>query len=230
MNFESASAANSLTSFYPQDISVSEMYQLLIGTIVPRPIAFVSTCGQDGSINLAPFSFFNAIQSNPPALMISISQKRDGSDKDTLRNIRETGEFVVNGTNESLAAAVARCGATYPYGVSEMSQVGLTALPSIKVRPPRVQECLTQIECELMKLVNINEGTPFENERGSSIMVIGRIVALHIRSEMITDGKVVSRALKPLARLGGNDYCTIGEIITEPIPSLSIPSLPILTL
>src|SRR5690349_10987328 len=109
-------------------------YKIMIGAVVPRPIAFVSTINSAGTGNLAPFSFFNAVSSDPPCLAFSITRKRDGSKKDTLRNIEETRGFVVNTVSEWMADPMNQSSADYPYGVDEMAKVGLTALPSTRVK------------------------------------------------------------------------------------------------
>src|ERR1041385_6890840 len=132
-----------------------EIYRLMIDCIVPRPIAFVSTLSAEGVGNLAPFSFFNGVSSEPPTLVFSISRKRDGGKKDTLVNIESTPQFVVNLVTEPMAAPMHQTSADYPYGVDEMAKVGLTPVPSTRVRPPRVGESPVQMECELFSLHEI---------------------------------------------------------------------------
>lgn len=198
----------------PSQISQQEMYKLMIGAIVPRPIAFVSTVGLNGITNVAPFSFFNGISSNPPCLMISVSGKSSGEVKDTLRNIQETKQFVVNSANEWLIEPLVHCAASYPYGVSEFDKVGLTAVPSVKVTPPRVKESAVQFECELLKTVEIGDGS-----NGSTTVVFGRIVLVHIDKEAYESGRVNPDRLKPIARMGGIGYAKIGEIFNLPVPA-----------
>jgi flavin reductase (DIM6/NTAB) family NADH-FMN oxidoreductase RutF len=202
-----------LATVDPAQVSQQEMYKLLIGAVVPRPIAFVSTIGQDGSTNLAPFSFFNAVASNPPCLMISIAQKGSGEIKDTLRNIQETKQFVVNSANEWLIEPLVHCAATYPYGVSEFEKVGLTAQPSVKVKPPRVKEAAVQFECELYKTLEIGEGAP-----GSTVVVFGRVVLAHIDQQAYKNGRVDYSRIRSIARLGGSSYAKVKDLFEIPVP------------
>jgi flavin reductase (DIM6/NTAB) family NADH-FMN oxidoreductase RutF len=204
-----------LTTIDPAQISQQEMYKLLTGAVVPRPIAFVSTIGKDGSTNLAPFSFFNAVASNPPCLMISVARKSTGEIKDTLRNIQETGQFVVNSANEWLIEPLVHCAATYPYGVSEFEKVGLTALPALKVKAPRVKEAAVQFECELYKSVEIGDGGP-----GSTVAVFGRIVLAHIDKEAYKNGRVDYSRIASIARLGGISYAKVKDLFDLPVPPI----------
>lgn len=199
----------------PTTVSVPEMYKILIGAVTPRPIAFVSTVSSNGAGNLAPFSFFNAISSNPPTLMISVSRKPSGERKDTLRNIEETGQFVVNSANEWLIEPLVHCAASYPHGVDEMREVGLTPEPSLKVKPPRVKESAVSFECELLKLVEIGDGG-----RGSSVAVFGRVVMAHISKDAYVGGKVLTEKLKMIGRLGGTSYAKLGEFFDIPVPEV----------
>ena len=123
-----------------QSLTTRDKYRLLVELIVPRPIALVSTRSKDGLDNLAPFSFFNAVSSNPATLMISVARRLDGSKKDTLRNIEETGELVINTSSSWMVGPITHAGANYPYGVSELKEIGLTPLQSTKVAPLRVKE------------------------------------------------------------------------------------------
>jgi len=192
--------------FDPSKLSVPEMYRLMIDAIVPRPIAFVSTQGKDGKNNLAPFSYFNAVSTNPPCVMLCLTHKREGGVKDTLRNILETKQFVVNSANEWLAEAVNQCSAEYPYGVDEMQKTGLTPIASVKVHPPRVSESAVQLECELYKTLQFGEG------HGSSTLVFGKILMLHVRDDLYQKGRINIAEYKPLARLGGQSYAKLGEV------------------
>ena len=202
-----------LATIDPAQISQQEMYKLLTGAVVPRPIAFVSTMGKDGSTNLAPFSFFNAVASAPPCLMISVARKSTGEIKDTLRNIQETGQFVVNSANEWLIEPLAHCAATYPYGVSEFEKVGLTALPAVRVKPPRVKEAAVQFECELYKSVDIGDGGP-----GSTVVVFGRVVLAHIDRQAYKNGRVDYNRIRSMARMGGIAYAKLTDLFEIAIP------------
>src|SRR5512139_3828236 len=132
-------AANDLISIVPTDLHPRDAYRLLISVVIPRPIGWASTIGADGSLNLAPFSFFNAVSNMPLTVMISVGQ-RTGHPKDTLRNARETGEFVINIVNAELAEAMNQTSGEWPYDVNEFDRAGVTPAPSVDVRPPRVAE------------------------------------------------------------------------------------------
>ena len=154
------------TQFDPQILGQRETYKLLIGCVVPRPIAWVSTIDLAGVLNLAPFSFFNAIGSNPPAISISISYADAANPrKDTLRNISDTGEFVVNIVDEDLAQAMNATSANYPPNVDEFEIAGLSAAPCIAVRPPRVDGAPVSLECKLFTLVPVGQGPGRSEER-----------------------------------------------------------------
>src|SRR6516165_10485734 len=131
----------------PAAISPHDAYQLMISCIIPRPIAFVTTLSRDGISNLAPFSFFNGVTSDPPILSIAVGTKRDGSKKDTWRNIEDTGEFVVNVVVPELMDAVIIGARELPHNVSELDLAKLATLPSARVRPPRVADSPVQMEC-----------------------------------------------------------------------------------
>jgi flavin reductase (DIM6/NTAB) family NADH-FMN oxidoreductase RutF len=192
-----------------------EAYRLLISGIIPRPIAFVSTRSSAGINNLAPFSFYCGVSSNPPCLAISIARKPDGSKKDTLRNIEETKQFVVNSSHEWLAEPLVHCAATYPYGVDEMEKVGLTALQSLRVLPPRVAESALHYECELYKTVEVGDGGP-----GSSTLVLGKILHCHVSSHLYANGRIDFANFQPLSRLGGISYAALGDVFELEIPKV----------
>jgi flavin reductase (DIM6/NTAB) family NADH-FMN oxidoreductase RutF len=196
-------------------LAAPEAYRLLISGIVPRPIAFVSTRSNSGINNLAPFSFYCGVASNPPCLAISIARKPDGTKKDTLRNIEETGSFVVNSSHDWLAEPLVHCAASFPYGVDEMQKVGLTPLPSVRVLPPRVAESALQYECELYKSVEVGDGSP-----GSATLVLGRVLHCHVSSHLYINGRIDFANLRPLSRLGGISYATLGDIFELEIPKL----------
>jgi flavin reductase (DIM6/NTAB) family NADH-FMN oxidoreductase RutF len=187
---------------------------------VPRPIALVSTISPEGKGNLAPFSFFNGVASDPPTLVISVSAKRDGTRKDTLRNIEANRQFVVNMASEWMVEPMHETSAEYPYGVDEMSKVGLTPLASIRVAPPRVLESPVQLECELHSMVEIGEGT-----QGSSTLVIGRILVIHVADTAYDPAtrRVRVEDLRPISRLGGAQYARTSGFFEIPRPKLPEP-------
>ncbi len=199
----------------PQEISTRERYQLLTGSLLPRPIAFVSTQNRAGETNLAPFSFFNGVSSNPPCISIAIARNRDGSKKDTLINIEETKEFVVNGASIAMSEALVETAASYPYGESEIETCGFTPVPAVRVSPPRIAEALMHYECRLLQTVTIGDGSP-----GSSTLVIGEIVQMHFEDSIFHDGRITLESLNPLSRLGGDDYASSTLVLSKAIPRL----------
>ena len=175
--------------------------RVLTGVVVPRPIAFVSTVSEDGIVNLAPFSFFNAVAYSPPTLVLGISRQADWKEKDTLSNIEATGEFVVNVVSDEIAAAMNATAAEFPADVDEFEISGLTPAPSEAVRAPRVDESPVSMECRLDQVVQI--GDP---ESGNGL-VIGHIILMHVRDDIINGHRIDHDLLKPVGRLAGNMYC-----------------------
>jgi flavin reductase (DIM6/NTAB) family NADH-FMN oxidoreductase RutF len=199
----------------PSVLGTTGTYKLLIGAIVPRPIAFISTMSPEGVGNLAPFSFFNGVSSDPPCLMVSITRKNSGEKKDTLRNIEATGQFVVNTVSDWMAEAMNQCSGEYPYGVDEMEKVGLTPLPSTIVRPSRVRESPVHFECELYKAVEVGEARV-----GAATVVIGRIVRVHVLADAYEGGRIRIERLRPLSRLAGFGYGLTDGIFDIPRPKV----------
>jgi flavin reductase (DIM6/NTAB) family NADH-FMN oxidoreductase RutF len=195
-------------------ISTQAAYNLQIGSIVPRPVAWVSTVNGSGLPNLAPFSYFNGICSNPPALLFCPVNHPDGREKDTLRNIREIGDFVVNIATESLVFAVNHTAAEYPSEISEFAAAGLTALPGVVVKAPRVAESPIQLECRLIQIVAVGTGG------NSGHVVIGRIVYGHFHPTVYQDGRVLLDMLKPIARFAGTTYGPVRDTFDLPRPAI----------
>ena len=190
-----------------KDLSGRARYEWMIRAIVPRPIAFVSTVSAGGAPNLAPFSYFNGVTGRPPVVSIAIGNRRGGARKDTLRNIEETGELVINAVTEEIAQPMADCGPDWPPGVDEFAVAGLTGVPSDLVRPPRVAESPLAMECRLYRLV------PVEN---TATLVLAEILRIHAREEILTDGLPDPAKFRPLGRLGGDDYAGLGPIVAFP--------------
>jgi flavin reductase (DIM6/NTAB) family NADH-FMN oxidoreductase RutF len=186
----------------PAALSSRESYQLMISCIIPRPIAFVTTLSRDGISNLAPFSFFNGVSSDPPVLSIAVATKRDGSKKDTWRNIEETGEFVVNVVVTELMDAVIVGAREMPHNVSELEASGLQAAPSAIVKPPRLAESPINLECRLLRIVEV-EGTG---------LILGRVVMVHAKDEILVGGRVDPRRLSFVGRLGDDLYCRVSDL------------------
>ncbi|OAB59414.1 hypothetical protein AY599_00340 [Leptolyngbya valderiana BDU 20041] len=193
----------------PQDLPASDRYKLLIGMIVPRPIAFVSTISADGRTNLAPFSFFCGVGSEPMMLAFCPASDAAGEDKDTLRNARleedgGTGEFVVNVVTEAMARQVAACAEPLPHGQSEFEFSGLTPIASSVVKPPRVAECPAAFECVTRQVVRTNPGVP-----SSGNLVLGEVVRVHAAEGLVNDRHHTDPAkLAAFGRMGGPSYCT----------------------
>lgn len=197
-----------MTGIDVSKLAAQDAYKLLLGSVAPRPIAWVSTISAAGVTNLAPFSFFNAICSNPPAVLFCPSNPVDREVKDTLRNVRETRQFVVNIVNEANVEKANLTSATCPYGVSEFAEVGLTPLESMVVLPPRVAESPIHLECELIQVVEVGEPAV-----GSGNVVIGRLVYAHVAEEAWNGARhhIDIGKIKPVARLAGNEYTPVRE-------------------
>ncbi len=194
-------------------LSPRDAYGWMTQAITPRPIAWVSTVSPAGAPNLAPFSFFQAVCSNPPTLMFVPTNTRDGAKKDTLRNIEAVPEFVVNLVPFALAEAMNATAATLPYGVNEFTHAGVAAAASTKVRPPRVAASPVALECTLDRIVTIGSGA------GAGNVVFGRIVALHIDDSVLADGRIDPAKLDLVARLSGDLYMRTGDIFTVTRPA-----------
>jgi flavin reductase (DIM6/NTAB) family NADH-FMN oxidoreductase RutF len=187
----------------PAELPHREFYRLLIGAVGPRPIAWVSTLDRDGQLNLAPFSFFNCITSKPPLLGFSPGLRKIGDDshqKDTLSNIRETREFVVNVVTYELAEQMNLTSGEYPPEINEFELAKLTTASSEKVKPPRVAESPVNFECKLERIID------FGTEWPSSSLVIGEIVSIHMNETVLKEGRFDPNALDLIGRMGGNQY------------------------
>jgi flavin reductase (DIM6/NTAB) family NADH-FMN oxidoreductase RutF len=193
------------------DLSRLERYKLLIGLVIPRPIAWVSTWSENGVANCAPYSFFNVFSEDPPLCMVSFGLRSDGRIKDSLRNIRRTGEFVVNLVDETAANAMHLSSEEFPPEVSEFEQAGLTTAPAALVQHPRIAEAAASLECRVYQRLEIGPGREF---------VIGEILLAHAREGVIDPKtKRISEVLyRPIGRLFGNRYCTTRERFNLPGP------------
>ena len=198
-----------MVSLNPADCDLRQIYKLMTGLIVPRPVALVSTVDRAGVVNLAPFSAFCGAGSNPPAVLFCPAL-REGGDaetglypemrKDTLRNVEETGEFVVNVVNEAIAAAANESAAAVPPDVDEFRLAGLTPIPSEAVQPPRVAESPAQMECKLLQVIYVGR-TP-----GAGVIVLGEVVRFHVRQELISDYRIDPAGLDAVGRMAGNTW------------------------
>ena len=190
-------------------LTASQRYKLLIGGIVPRPIAFVSTVSVSGQSNLAPFSFFAGVCSDPMTLLFCPANAPDGGEKDTLRNAAPpaeggTGEFVVNVAVEAYANRVAAAAEPLPSSRSEFDFIELTRADAAMVKPPRVAESPVAYECRTIQVIRLNPGAP----AGGNI-VIGEVVHVFVRDDLIDDRlRIDADALRAIGRMGGLSYCT----------------------
>ena len=196
----------------PESLEVRERYALMIGMIQPRPIAWVSTISPDGAPNLAPFSFFTGICANPMTVCFSPVNDRHGKKKDTLLNVEATGQFVVNLATEATAEKMNQTSAPYPYGVSEFEKAGLTALPSVKIKAPRVAESPAAYECELLQIVRLGDGPLAGN------LVIGKVVRIHCDDRIYNSGKIRHQDLKTIGRMEGAWYSRTSDAFELPRP------------
>lgn len=201
-------------------IAAREVKPSLFNSIVaPRPIGWISSIDPKGRVNLAPFSYFNGISPAPPMVMFTCNAPADRPEKDTVSNIRQVPEFVVNFVSFEFREKMNLTSATVPAGTDEFSIAGLTTLPSLHVRPPRVAGVPAHLECRLVQVVDIEPQGP--GERRSSV-VIGRVIGVHIDDRYVTpDGRFDSMAANPLVRLGGFTYGTVGHTFEMGRPELN---------
>ena len=193
----------------PDSLPWQSLYKIFIGSVVPRPIGWVSTLDAMDQPNLAPFSFFNAVCANPPHLLFCpMVRGMDRSSKDTLNNVRATGEFVINIVTEELAEAMNITATELPPGINEFERANLQSAPSVVVRPPRVAESPVHFECKLAQIIDLGDGGP-----GSGSIVIGRVVHVHVDERVLIDGdKIDLLELKPIGRLAGFGYTRVTDL------------------
>ena len=177
--------------------------------IAPRPIGWISTMSSDGVVNLAPYSFFNGVSTAPPVVMFASNGAGPAGEKDSRRNCKETGEFVVNIATFALREQVNQTSAPVPPEVDEMKLAGLTAMPSTNVAVPRVKESPINLECVFLKEVELPAVHP-----GKNAMILGQVVGVHIDDEVLTDGLVDIAKLKPIARMGYRDYAVVDSVFS----------------
>ncbi|AIQ57969.1 flavin reductase family protein [Paenibacillus borealis] len=192
-----------MISIDPQHNTERDNYKLLVGSIIPRPIAFVTTMSEEGILNGAPFSYFNIVSSNPPMISISI-QHAAGQSKDTARNIKQTKEFVVHIVDQQNVGQVNITAAPLPPDQSEISLAGLTPVDSLQIAVPGVKEAKVRMECLLEHCV----------ELPNNDLIIGRIVQFHMDEDIYEQGRIDPVKLGAVSRLAGNNYAGVGEIFT----------------
>jgi flavin reductase (DIM6/NTAB) family NADH-FMN oxidoreductase RutF len=194
-----------MLSIDPAQHQPRQVYKIMTGIIVPRPIALVSTVDGNGVANLAPFSFFCGVGSVPPTLLFCPALRAtEGADhtprKDTLRNVEETGEFVVNVVSDTIAAAANAAAAEVPPDVDEFQLSGLTPVASTVVRPPRVAESPAQMECKLLQVIYTS------HKPGGGVVVLGEIVRFHVRQDLMDDFRIDPAGLDAVGRMAGNTW------------------------
>jgi len=196
-----------MLSFDPTECQTRQVYKLMTGMIVPRPVALVSTISRDGVLNLAPFSFFSGVGANPPTVLFcpalrdgNSSSPDTGQPKDTLRNVEETGEFVINVVSETIADATNLSASEVPFEVDEFDLSGLTSVPSLAVRPPRVAESPAQMECKLLQVIYTSHAPR------SGVIVLGQIVRFHVREDLVDNFRIDPTGLDALGRMAGNTW------------------------
>jgi flavin reductase (DIM6/NTAB) family NADH-FMN oxidoreductase RutF len=196
----------------PKQQTKQENYKLLIGSVLPRPIAFVTSLAPDGTVNAAPFSFFNVLASEPPLIGFSCLRKPGGKRKDTAHNIAIQKEFVVHVVDEENVALVNETAVEFPTEMSEVEMVGFHMAPSHRVRVPRLVESKIQMECRLSQILELggNDGVP------NADLIIGEVVQFHIDDVLYYSGKIDTGRLKPVGRMAGTTYCKIGETFSMP--------------
>lgn len=183
----------------PETLNERDVYKLLTGSVVPRPIAWVSSRAPDGTLNLAPFSYFMAVAPAPPTVAVSVGY-RSGHPKDTLYNIQTSGEFVINVVVDENVEQMNLTSGSYPAEVDEFQVAGLTPVPSVKVGVPRVAEAPIQMECRLQQIIPIGE------PEVSNGLVIGRVVYWHVRDDLYDHGRIDLAKLHAVGRLAGDWY------------------------
>lgn len=185
--------------------------------VVPRPIGWITTRSKAGIVNLAPFSFFNLVSERPPLVIFCPNGPHaEGGEKDSLRNVRETGVFVVNLATYDLRDQMNASAALLPRAIDEFAYAGLTPEPGRLVDLPRVKESPLHLECRLERIIDL----PGEQDGVPNHMILGRVLGINIADEMIEDGKVKAERLKPIARLGYMDYAVVLETFTMPRPAV----------
>jgi flavin reductase (DIM6/NTAB) family NADH-FMN oxidoreductase RutF len=189
----------------PQEVPMSRMHALLLGSVIPRPIAFASTVDRDGNVNLSPFSYFNCFGANPPVLIFSPARRgRDNTTKHTYENILEVPEVVIHIVNYPIVQQMSLASSEYPRGVNEFVKAGFTAVPSLKVTPPRVKEAPVAFECKVMQVI------PTGEKGGAGNLVICHVIMMHVKEEVLDDsGRIDPFKLDAVARLGGELYCRV---------------------
>jgi flavin reductase (DIM6/NTAB) family NADH-FMN oxidoreductase RutF len=190
--------------FDPAVADRRQVYRLLTGSVVPRPIGWASTVSKEGVTNLAPFSFFTVVCVVPPMISLTIARNPDGSEKHTLKNVRATGEFCFNVVTRRVWKEMVDSANAIPEGDSEFAKTGLTPIPSVRIAPPRVKEVPIHFECKLHQVIELGPNR--------HPLVIGEVVYMHVDPACMTEGYIDMEKLDPVGRLNGFFYAALGEI------------------
>ncbi len=194
-----------MKTFFPENTSSRDLHHIMLGTVIPRPIAFVSTIDSKGIKNLAPFSYFNAVSSLPPKMMFSISRKSDGSKKDTLINIENTGECVINMVNQDMVRQMTIAGFGFDSEVDEFSKSGLNTINSELIKTPGVMESPVRYECKLDRIIELGV------QPGECSIVLCDVVCIHVDENIMEDNKIKQEKTNIIGRLGGTQYIKINK-------------------
>jgi flavin reductase (DIM6/NTAB) family NADH-FMN oxidoreductase RutF len=189
----------------PANLNRENSHALMVGAIIPRPIALVSTVGENGVYNVAPFAFFNGMSSKPAIVGFGIGRKRDGTKKDTIINIEYVKDYVINLVNEELAEAMNQTAGEYPSHVDEFKAVGLSPTKSDFVKSPRIAESPVNMECRLMQILEFGQSPNVSN------FIIGEVIRVHVQEQAWVDGVIKASMVKAIARLGEDLYCRTGD-------------------
>lgn len=202
-----------MLSFDFQQLSAREKYKILIGSVVPRPIALVTTIDAEGRANAAPFSFFNALSADPPILALGLENYSDLSPKDTTLNIRQNQEFTVNIVSDALVEAMNVCAVPFEPGFDELVAAGLTAIPGTRVGCPRIGEAPVALECRRMMALSIGQ---------SREIILGEVLMAHVRDDLIDPATLYidQLGLDAIGRMGGHGYSRTREYFDLPTRSL----------
>jgi flavin reductase (DIM6/NTAB) family NADH-FMN oxidoreductase RutF len=194
-----------------ENLSPIERYELLIGSVVPRPIAWVTTQSETGLVNLAPFSCFTMLCGTPPLVLISIGS-REGRTKDTLRNIEANREFAINSVTPELLPEVARSAKYYSPDTSEAAETGLELAAGVRIKVPRIKVAAVVLECVLDRLIAVGDSEQHH-------LVIGQVLCYRIRDDLFRDGRIDVDRYLPVGRLGGPFYAPLDRVVRVPIDS-----------
>ncbi|MBM6996223.1 Flavin reductase like domain protein [compost metagenome] len=196
-----------MISINPEQQTERDNYKLLIGSVIPRPVALVTTMSSEGVLNAAPFSYFNIVTADPPMVSLAV-QRKNGASKDTARNAAATGAFVVHIADEAYIRELNHTAAPLPPEKSEVEAAGLTPIASEAIAVPGVAEAKIRMECVLERSIPLGG-----KEQGPSVdLLIGRVVRFHIEEELYESGRIDPHGLQPISRLAGNSYARLGDI------------------